>query len=500
MNLLKPTNLQFKLNNLIIVGTVILLTYLYFHHNYCIPLTVDELGSWGLSKGSSNYIIEKTLLSQGQGPVYFLLLSKWINLLGDSKESMRLLSLMLHLMNMALLFRIGGISFDKAFGSMLILTYYLSPIIFTNEILARPYALATILLSGILLSSVSFTKSKKVTKLLPLVLLIPLLILTHYLYLFSIPPILLLVIALSERSLKKKNAITWSLLTTLTVGSTLLILKDIITRKTDKITDLASAKLPTIYELFEVFAFSSLGVGLLAFLFTALVFKLGSKDLKILPLLLSGFLGMIFCYLSLHQLHNIIPGTFFLPRYFSIASFYGAFFLASIICLYPRAKWALLSFIILFLFIENYYHHNINGCEADNRCKVAIESILAKEEQTCELYASTGFIELQNPAYLENPLYQDFLTAPIAYYTKSRVNLLPISISTNLAKTYFENTILPAINHKPCLLLYPNDETLKTENGSLDPIVHNVQNELQNMNFVTVKPIDGCNLMLARKM
>lgn len=476
------------------------LSCLYIHHNYCIPLTVDELGSWGLSLGNPDHIVKKTLLTQGQGPTYFVLLSEWIANFGDSKESMRYLSLILHLVNFALLIKIGKSMHNTSFANLLTAAYYISPVIFSNEILARPYALAAPLLSGIILCSVLFAKNKNIFYLIPLVLLLPLLTLTHYLYLFSLPPIFLIIILISDKCHRTKNLLMWSSALILIEGVTLLLLGNIIFAKASSISDLVSAQHPTFYDLLSVLAFSSLGVGILAFIMVKITMRLGSKESEYIPLLFCGLVGILFCYLSLYFLPNLVPGTFFLPRYFSIASFYGALFLATLICLYSRVKWAILTIVFTFYFIENYYHHHINGCSPDNMCKVAIESILNQQDASCKLYASTGFIELQNPEYLENIFYKDFLEAPISYYTKRNLKLLPISISNPLAREFFDNKILPNMAKQSCLLLYPNNDVLKTDQYKLEPIINEIEIKLKTLGFSLSRPLEGCSLILAKKL
>lgn len=123
------------------------------HHATLIEL--DEIGSWGISKGGALEAIKTCILAQGQGPLYFILLSLWINIFGDSVLALRSLSMIIFagaIVCLALGFAKLKIQESVITGALLVFLFSWCSL--NYSFIARPYSLALFFMAcGICISA-----------------------------------------------------------------------------------------------------------------------------------------------------------------------------------------------------------------------------------------------------------------------------------------------------------------------------------------------------------
>lgn len=129
------------------------------HHATLIEL--DEVGSWGISRGGALEALKTCILAQGQGPLYFILLSFWIQVFGDSVFALRSLSMVTFagaLLCLAHGFAKLRISNGVISGALLVSLFSWCSL--NYSFIARPYALATFFVAA----GVCFSVYPKLTR------------------------------------------------------------------------------------------------------------------------------------------------------------------------------------------------------------------------------------------------------------------------------------------------------------------------------------------------
>jgi hypothetical protein len=112
------------------------------------PMALDETGSWGMAREGPLAALKTSVFAQGQGPLYFVLLSLHMRIFGDDLLALRSLSMVMGMLSIFLLAmsapRLASRR-EVAFGSVVVFLF--APITLYYATLARPYALAMLLVS-----------------------------------------------------------------------------------------------------------------------------------------------------------------------------------------------------------------------------------------------------------------------------------------------------------------------------------------------------------------
>jgi hypothetical protein len=446
---------------------------------------LDELGSWGISLGSLSEVLNKTLYTQGQGPIYFLILSKWIYYFGDSKDTLRFLSLIFNYLNLITIYFIGRELFGKNNAKYLCIVYLCTPIFYSDEILARPYGLANLILSLILYYTLRYQTSSKKSLLVVISILSGILILTHYLYILGLASIAVFVLFQSYSSEILKKVIYW--LTAVFAGCTVSLVPflHVIFNKMNNLHELSHTPSPNLFLLIFVLFITTATSTLITIVLAKLLYIKDKNTGYYDKVIFNGILATIIPYVSLYSLARLSSGPFFVYRYFAIASLFAAIFSASIIFSYPRIKNLLLLGSLSIILIENYLVIGTNQCGGEDPWVNDFKEIVASHP-TCGVYASAGFIEAQTPAKLIDPNYQDFLRSPISYYYKEPFTLLPLSISTTFAREYFDSEIINRWRNEKCLNLVLYSKEFEIESTKINSLSKEIETILDTLNFKVI--------------
>jgi mannosyltransferase len=127
------------------IGLLITLASLHFIERGHVSLWFDELFSLFWSKAGPSFILAH-ITDETNPPLYYLLLSGWISVLGDSETVVRLPSAIASAITIPLLYVLGRHLFDECVGVIASFLYGMSywQIVFAHE--ARAYALLNLLL------------------------------------------------------------------------------------------------------------------------------------------------------------------------------------------------------------------------------------------------------------------------------------------------------------------------------------------------------------------
>jgi hypothetical protein len=457
-----------------------------------VPLLIDELGSWGLAQGSYSEVISQTLSGQGQGPLYFLLLSFWNKIFGESVTSMRGLSLLITLITLKLIVECGRILDSKDLGVRAALFFIITPCVFGCEFFARPYVLANFILCLIILCAIQFgRKGGNVFPFFGFCLSI-LLGFTHYLYCLAIPCTLGFVFLTSDSRHKTFRSIVWGLIcacSILIVVATSLLARPEHFQKFNAMSYMAS---PSLVVFISDFVFtSSIGLVLLTLLILRLSIGLkhprnGLDNVnKTIPIILFSVATVFFLYFALFVLSHVLNATLFLTRYYQIAALFGAFGVAAVDDWLKKPL--MLRCIFIFLCsISGLDFLARNRNEGDTWFKT-VSRIKETLPMECDLYVNTGFIELQDPSKIQDKYFQSFLRSPIKYYHNFDFQLLPISLTTSEANKYFREILLPQLAVKNCVMLVLSRIAFrKSDNTILRPLSEDIEKILREIGFINI--------------
>lgn len=419
-------------------------------------LWLDELGSWGLSRGSSFEIIEKTSFRQGQGALYFLLLGQWTSWFGDSAWVIRFLSLLLTL---------GSIYFVHTTAKKLtpetayvyVFLYASSPWISHLSLLGRPYCLANFLIGAFWLIMVAAKdydnmKNKTIFSLLSFGIGLALFH-THYLYvltslvgafffyvffrpLFSLQFFLVHVggvffggLLISSSFVKNASSLSHALFYPDVYRDALFSLVFF------SAPTLAYFILPTIYLVGRVL--------------TKYPWRKNEKETSVIH----GLISLIGAS-SLLIMTYVSSFPFILPRYFSIIVLPITFFCGTWIA---SLSSKFLSQIIFFCFVmiqgiftgyESYHFYTFSNPWRE----LVYEINKIPGAVRCDIFASTAFMEAISPRHLSDERLQDFLASPVHYFLKKplAVHILPLTLDSEEAHAFWVQKFQPLLESSNC--------------------------------------------------
>lgn len=329
-----------------------LMLSLLMHHATLIEL--DEIGSWGISKGGALEAIRTCILAQGQGPLYFILLAWWMNIFGDSVLALRSLSMVVFTASiLCLAYGFCRLKVKEGVVTGALLVFLFSWCSLNYSFIARPYSLALFLVAcGICTSAhPDLTRTRRII----LALIAAATFFTHY---FFVLPLLLassLITAyrvdfdetdLDESDIVTRNikssgiasglgenirvnasinpetlkirilsVISWQILGILLAASAIA---PFFMGHLGAVSDLRYLTLPVPEMLIPALqSFPLAPIGLLPPLYLLL-----KKNWSIYDAYFLGLFELIFAIglvLSLYTASHLLEGTFFVPRYFGIA-------------------------------------------------------------------------------------------------------------------------------------------------------------------------------------
>jgi len=420
-------------------------------------LWLDETISFWISKDSLAETAARAMRYQGQSPLYFLLLSVWQHLIGSRELILRIPSLYAWIGSAIVLYRLATrlLSAEAALASLL-LFLCCTPIQIAATS-ARPYALA--LFSS--LCSVSFflgwIESKSRHEFAAALTFAALAFYFHYLFGAVIAfEALIFLLARSKRPSLS------SILIFLAAGSIFFIpgLLQLLSLSTKgSLYNLSAANPSTLIISWPQ---PNLLVLLASALAAAVLIKRASFSILGLPAkfyLCAILLWAIFPPLFLLALSALVKSELTLERYylwyapgFCLALSLGIELISSL----EARRFGVLFLAMMCLIAEcerSWKIEDWRGAIAAVREQYANRSVAPNTP----LLFSSGLVESQNIAWLEEPQNFDYLAAPFSYYSlPTKPLLLPIDPLPPAAARYISQKLSPLLsNYSASLLLSP---------------------------------------------
>lgn len=421
---------------------------------------LDETGSWGISKDGIIAAIRTCVYAQGQGPLYFAILSVWLHIFGESVLALRSLSILLYALAVFLFtqaMRHTSIQRWVIFGSTLV--WLISHTSLSYSFLARPYALAIAIIS--LGAWVSASKNYSLEHQLLLGMIGTAMFYTHYL--FIIPLILTcgIVSVLSarlpiQRHLAVKRA--WAVSLALTAGAILaaLIVAPMFLMHLSNVSELRFLRAPLFGDIYAALAGLPLfPIGAALFMCIALqeqciALKAGTNGLLELALAIAMPIGLFIC-------SHILDATLMAPQHYGVALPLTLIFLMKGGDKLAQKRPLLVAILFLLQICWGLFG-------AQDLKNLFLKRSLPREVRTnlyeppqrfarCGLFISSGFMESVSYKRMHNPLLLAFLRAPISYYFKGNFNLLPVGFLRPEDRVEFISSITDAVTKRGCALL-----------------------------------------------
>ncbi len=179
MPLTKPQSLQRILLEITLILLLAAATRIIHSSQY--PVWTDEGWTiWAVQSHDFGTVVN-TLANDRHPPAYFLALSAWSSLTGDSRLALRYLSMMIGLLTVAVTYRIGRDTFGHRAGlyAALLMAVLSMPVYYSQEI--RHYGLLALSTALMSLFFLRFLRQPKPTRLIPYVLSITLMLYSQWL-------------------------------------------------------------------------------------------------------------------------------------------------------------------------------------------------------------------------------------------------------------------------------------------------------------------------------
>lgn len=455
------------------------------HSALTVPVTLDELGSWGLSSGTFQDTWKSSALHQGQAPLYFMSLWIWRLVAGDSVLAMRLLSLPLGVLTIFLIHRAYRLICGENLAPYATLIYACSPLFATYFPLARPYALANCLLAGLFVSVSRYATRPSYRTLLWSMFLAGALATTHYLYLLSVP-ILVGVVVLMNRENPVRKAALWFAGVMAGVGVSLTPIIAGVWGHTKSLGQIRYHAPPTWSELLGAICALEIVPGVLSVILVRYCLRRERADpveRGNLAIILLGICGALTPTIALFCLSRLSGGTLFIYRYRSGAIPFTSLAVVPLMArvLSPRLWRTSLFAMIAISSLCAWQAIGILPRAEGKTVAERVSMIRDVKDAHCSFYISTGFIELQYPDKIHDPLLISFLKAPISYFLPNAFTLLPLTVGTRDAMAYWRDEIMPELSQHECVYLIPAHYRYRA--GSNPPLSEYLERELPTMGF-----------------
>jgi hypothetical protein len=317
-----------------------------------------------------------------------------------------------------------------------------------------------------------------------------LLFLTQSLYALALPFSVLCVWLGASPSRRFRDSLWWLISLGAAQALVLFGYLPIIARHAGTLSDLAYLPRPTVNDLFGQFFFdSALGLAALMVLTTSVVFRRSKALLSercSRNLLIGNAVAAVLPIAALWLASNHFGVTLFTPRYFMLTAPFSA--LAAAALLESTALWRLnlVGAVVLgAVGLGDTGARLVREASFQDQLARDISSI---DVRGCPLFASTGYIDLQIPGRIEDRRMYSFLSAPVTYYKKVDVHLMPNSLDHEPARRYFEEKVLPKLLTSPCLTAVAYNLGFSTAERVFTPYASELRERLQAAGFsVTVQ-------------
>lgn len=464
-----------------IVPALILLVGAFAYTTWRIPITLDELGSWGFAHSSLGQLIQATF-AQGQAPLYFTALWLWRLLVGDSVIGLRLLSLLLAVATLITVHLASRLMFGKRVAGFVTLFFSGSSLFWLYGLLARPYALGNFLEAFILFLAILYARRGSWKALAFSGIAAAALVLTHFFYLIPLP---LMAVFTGVVSRRYRRCFYWSLCVGIGCAVGVVLLLPLFSQNVTGLHGLAYREPPIWDDLTRAIITTDWMPLAVSFLFFRLVRPrvfMQSKYHCTTQVISTGLLTAVFPLLVLFGLSSYTGATLFLDRYFSPTILFSALSMGVILSTFKRKAFCIaLSVLAVGVSIA----HAIVTAETSTR----IEGLTNEEQKeilrnvhvaACPLFASTGFIETASTQKLLNPNLRPFLEAPIRFFGDEDFTLLPMKVYPG-AVVYWNNEIEPVLKRTMCADIIATN--FPYPKGSSEPLAVYIAERLPELGF-----------------
>jgi hypothetical protein len=440
-------------------------------------LTVDELGAWAMAKDGPYTAIDRSVAEQGQAPLYFILLSLWIKIFGDSALALRMPSILASAL-CCFIFAAAAkrLGYPSRIISISIISLALSPLWISYSIIARPYGLANLFIAFTLWATLAI--NSRTLALLCIAAISSVTVLTHYL--FALP--LVCVIFLASWRARFGLWRSASLIISSVCGSALglAMIAQNFSKHLGSISSIAFTEPPSL--LLTVVCLAILPI------FPAFILRYfllrddsdrGHSSAEILELCATVGLIISLCIAS-----HLLNATLLLPRYCSIAIFPAILYLMSTLqralssesrslqsrALQSRALKSIFApHIIVTTILSAFLCYNfiLSDSRMVNSINTAIKA--PSEYSHCPLFISSLFIESAIPDRLEDQGLQSFLRGPLNYYNSDNFELLPICFTRPANANRHVSEIRAKIESSGCARLMLSNFKLGDAKGPFLP-------------------------------
>lgn len=398
------------------------------------PLTeslwVDEaISAWIISGDPFIRAIE----TQGQSPLYFLLLKTIVTLIGNSELSLRILSILCYLTSALLFWKLAAKLIGVAGASIATSALVTSDSVIIAAISVRPYALALLFA---LVTITFFHKWIDSGKWIWCFLYQVFLSLTFYAhYLFVAVAFVLPFVAIEKKAVSWKKIIFSGVVPLLfcTFGVPHLALLY------EKKEILSFVTAPSFKEVF----FTVFEPALVISFVMALIFGfITEPKLKILkPKLSLILLGIVWGIIPAVIFYFGKDGSLFIPRYFLWTKAGSALLFGTLLSSFKSEKTLNVAALVFTLFL---FSHEIQRTYVIEDWKSA-SMVVNEKESKGPIFVYSGLVEGSEVSLIQTKEEYEYLTSPLHYYSVNKDTLLmPLPLSID-EKEYFTRLILPSI-------------------------------------------------------